>query len=131
MKKIFAAVSFSAAALLLNACAPDQSKPVSEAPQINTFSAGGQNAYEQPALALLSQKCGRCHTPTAGPKNVKDIANTASLVSSGQVIPGQPLSSPLFLSITSGKMPPGNVKFTEEETKLIENFILSLEPSGK
>jgi mono/diheme cytochrome c family protein len=57
--------------------------------------------------AIAQTTCAECHGPTSiGSGGFSTVVDIPSLISSGKVIPGNPLSSPLFLDVSNGSMPP-------------------------
>ena len=62
---------------------------------------------ERKALAILSAKCSSCHGTTPGLGNINFITDRARLVSSGLVIPNNSAGSPLYIAVSSLRMPLG------------------------
>ncbi|MGZ3768076.1 MAG: c-type cytochrome domain-containing protein [Bdellovibrio sp.] len=81
------------------------------------------------ALAILNQNCTSCHTQSSGPAGVYNLTDANHLFSSGLLIAGSPDSSPLFISIKSGVMPPSGALSTADQNTL-RDFIIAAGASG-
>ncbi|MEK6772308.1 MAG: c-type cytochrome [Bdellovibrionota bacterium] len=80
------------------------------------------------AMSILSSKCARCHNPAAAPSmgtDITDITNVDFLLFKHLVIPGQPDSSDLILSIQEGRMPPDGSPVTVSELDALTKWIQS------
>ncbi len=80
------------------------------------------------AMSILSSKCARCHNPEAAPSmgtDITDITNVDFLLFKHLVIPGQPDSSDLILSIQEGRMPPDGLPITVSELDALTKWVQS------
>lgn len=70
---------------------------------------GGQEcaASEAAARAMLTTYCAGCHAPgTNAATDFENVTDLEALVADGRIVPGDSGSSPLWLRIDSGQMPP-------------------------
>lgn len=79
---------------------------------------------------ILMNYCGNCHGNAGKPKAGIDLKTVASIKKGGEdgdiVKPGDPKKSPLYESITAGRMPPdGKPAPNPKELQLIHDWILS------
>jgi hypothetical protein len=78
------------------------------------------SGMSQQALTTLSS-CRSCHS---------EVASVSELVRAGWVVPGEPASSPLFLRLDEGTMPPEG-PLAQSQIDLIGDWIQSgLAPAG-
>lgn len=63
---------------------------------------------------ILTPYCVRCHT---------NFGEYSSLVSSGYVVPGDPLSSKLYLEVALGEMPKGGPRLSDEQVMAIRDWV--------
>jgi len=108
---------------------------------LNELAAGSGNAAPQPttctdallvtdALKVLKISCYSCHgaggKSDGGPKDVTDLQ---ALVTSGVVVPKDPVNSPLLAAIAGGKMPPsGNDRLADAQILALTNWVASGAP---
>lgn len=58
-------------------------------------------------LEIARTNCAACHGPNSpGRAGFSSVLDVEALIASGKVVPGAPASSPLYLKLSSGQMPP-------------------------
>lgn len=75
-------------------------------------------------IAVFSNYCLSCHG-AGGQGGVSNITNLPGLVSSGEVVPGNPSASPVYTAIASGAMPLSGNKLSSTDQQTIYAWILS------
>ncbi len=80
------------------------------------------------AMSILSSKCARCHNSASAPNigtDITDIIDVDFLLFKHLVIPVQPDSSDLILSIQEGRMPPDGAPITVTELDALKKWVQS------
>lgn len=83
-------------------------------------------SLEASAMAIFQSACVNCHTKTSGPGGVFNVTDPEHLVSSGLVIPGQPDTSPIFVSVSNGSMPLSAPALSGDQLQTLRAWINSL-----
>lgn len=78
---------------------------------------------ELAAITILKNKCANCHDGGVASGNIGQITNVDYLVVSGQIFPGLSEQSPLFASISAGRMPLSRKPMTVTEIAAIKSWI--------
>lgn len=63
------------------------------------------SVVEADAMKVLEQKCLSCHDQNAT-NPLKDILNKEKMILEGYVVIGEPQSSPIYIDVIDGQMPP-------------------------
>lgn len=79
------------------------------------------DSQKSTAMAVLTAKCLSCHSSSSPAAGI-DVANVDEMLLSGVIVPSEPSLSPLFTSIQSGTMPPGQA-LSQFETQAISTWI--------
>lgn len=105
---------------------PEPPPPEKEKEQPKPVPAGRKLTYERDVLPLLDEACLRCHGEKRKSAGL-DLRTLAALTKGGDsgpgVVPGVPDKSPLYETIESGSMPPGQKKMTAAEKATIRAWI--------
>ena len=124
------------ALLLIWSCKPsDQSNsisrdtaPLTEADESNQGDEGSQknNNKALDALTVLEEHCYSCHGLAGSNQGgFDDVLDVEKLIETGMVIPGDADSSPLYIRVSDGEMPPVsiNTRLTQREERAIRRWI--------
>jgi hypothetical protein len=71
---------------------------------------------------IIGPRCLSCHNGPASPRAV-DLSSYESMMGGKQVVPFKPLESPLFDSISKGRMPKGQGSLPDAEIALVKSWI--------
>lgn len=71
-------------------------------------------AVETQALAILQTHCASCHGPGTNTAGFDYVLDPAKLESSGKLVPGNAMASPLYKRIANGEMPPPAAQRTSD-----------------
>lgn len=100
------------------------SKPISQSSSI----VSGLTEFdvtEQKAMLVLTARCSSCHSSDI-PSGGVDVLSIDALLASGAVVPTEPGLSPLFQSISSGRMPP-NKSLVQDEIMAVSEWITKMQ----
>ena len=77
------------------------------------------------AQGTIGRLCAGCHGPAgAGPGGLRDILDVPALISSGRIVPGDPMASGVYRRMASGSMPPaGRPRPTTEDIAQVAEWI--------
>jgi len=79
------------------------------------------------AVQVLSTNCTSCHSPNSGVvSNIDNILDVNALLFDGQIIPGEPQNSPIYLDIVDGVMPHNSNDLDPADMDKIRDWILAL-----
>jgi len=75
--------------------------------------------------------CTACHAGGAAAGGLEDVLDADALIQTGQIVPGSPESSPLFLRVRDGSMPPVGIepRPAEADIAVLEAWIRAGAPS--
>lgn len=104
--KSFRALAFALVCVAaFNNCEPASELPQSSDPLDNPYGIGWGTPLEQKALQILKTHCANCHSGGMRNGGIVDILDVGRLIAHGFVLPGNPMSSPLFISVQENRMP--------------------------
>ena len=76
---------------------------------------------------ILRAKCATCHVADYASSNLKNVLDITYLSDFGFIDPGSPQTSPLYLSLIDGSMPPvGSPTITDNDLATIRDWIAAL-----
>jgi formylglycine-generating enzyme required for sulfatase activity len=76
--------------------------------------------FEEKIAPVLTEHCLPCH---GGAKTLGAVRLTTNISVARVVVPGAPEKSPLYLTVESGKMPPGGPPLAKEQRDAIRDWI--------
>lgn len=93
-----------------------------------TESSASTNSFEAGAFETIQAKCASCHGVTGSPQGGIDyILNKTEMLEKKLIVTGSATSSPLYISINNGSMPPsGYTAVTSDELSEIQSWIDNL-----
>ncbi len=71
---------------------------------------------------IIGPRCLSCHNGPSSPRMV-DLSSYESIMAGKQVVPFKPMESPLFDSISKGRMPKGQGSLPDAEIALVKSWI--------
>ncbi len=90
------------------------------------YSLPGDSVLAKQTQSILVGRCNSCHG-SAGMGGVSNISDLAGLIKQNFVVPADPDSSSLVMSVESGSMPPSGTQLNSGEVGVIRAWIMSLQ----